>query len=432
MPHAFAILAGGGGGGGAAVIGAIGGGGGGGGGAPADATAVNLSFNSGGNLLVSFSHTGTRTGFKIALGVGAAAAASCAGTATTATASFTTPSANNFTRVLTGPFLANTTYHVRVCAVSAGGTASGGRSVANATSGALGQLTFDASSYNASEADRYLRIPVTRTGGSFGRITADITFTDGTANRGDYNSTTQNISFAHGVTKVLVIVPLTLDTDAEERETFTMNLSNMTSTAGAVTSVLGSTTATIYDVQNADNSRCRGSDRCIIVKLIDPSQPDFRETLGAFPIAGDGSYSISNLQIPKGYKVALEVVDTRAGQESFKRMNVVDANDTFVDIDMESTLIAEQLANTTGRLSSRRQSLLTTAGNIKTAMTGLGMDPDNMADGSLLLFLNKYKTNIQNVIDGTTDAGTSFTGFTDDPIIEAAPAGGGGGGVGGP
>ncbi|MBD1939810.1 Calx-beta domain-containing protein [Microcoleus sp. FACHB-68] len=114
---------------------------------------------------------------------------------------------------------------------------------------ALGTLQFSAAAYQYNENGTPISVAVTvtRTGGSDGEASAQITLAGGTATPGeDYdNATPTEVTFADGAETATVIIPITPDTTPnEEDETVTLTLGNA---VGANIGAQNTATLTIVD-----------------------------------------------------------------------------------------------------------------------------------------------------------------------------------------
>jgi hypothetical protein len=106
---------------------------------------------------------------------------------------------------------------------------------------APGVIGFDPVFYVVDETDGTVTIIVTRTGGSEGTVTVDYATADGTATApADYTSVSGTLTFGDGVTQQSFTVPIAADSVAEQDETFTITLSNVTggATLGPATAVV--------------------------------------------------------------------------------------------------------------------------------------------------------------------------------------------------
>ena len=110
-----------------------------------------------------------------------------------------------------------------------------------------GTLAFDTASYTVNEGDGTASITVVRTGGNAGTVSVDLALTDGSATApGDYDSTTQTVTFADGETSKVVAIAITDDGDEESDETVNLSLSNVTGGA----SIGGQNIATLTIADN--------------------------------------------------------------------------------------------------------------------------------------------------------------------------------------
>ncbi|MGJ8725612.1 MAG: immunoglobulin domain-containing protein [Roseibacillus sp.] len=108
-----------------------------------------------------------------------------------------------------------------------------------------GTIQLGSFAVSASECDGTLRIPVVRIGGATGAATIDYSFTNINASASDYTATPGSLSFANGEAGTKYIeVTLTADTEVENIEVFTVDLTNAT---GAALGTLTSANAAIID-----------------------------------------------------------------------------------------------------------------------------------------------------------------------------------------
>lgn len=126
------------------------------------------------------------------------------------------------------------------------------RGLADASIGVSpGTFQFQQSSYSVSEGTSSLVVTVTRTGGSDGVASVDVTSANGTATAGaDYTAVDTTLEFADGELSKTVSVSITDDESAEGTETFTLSLSN--ATGGATVGAVGDATITINDDEPAE------------------------------------------------------------------------------------------------------------------------------------------------------------------------------------
>ncbi len=109
-----------------------------------------------------------------------------------------------------------------------------------------GSVGFTATTVNARENSPFALLTVTRTGGRASGVAVDFTVVEGTATDGeDYVSTNGTLTFAEGVTRLTIAVPIIDDSLDEEGETFTVQLSN--ATGGAVLGENDEATVNIAD-----------------------------------------------------------------------------------------------------------------------------------------------------------------------------------------
>lgn len=111
-----------------------------------------------------------------------------------------------------------------------------------------GIVQFTAGSYQTSEDNTAIEIPVTRSGG-VGQVTIDITSANGTATaNNDFTEVTTTLTWNDGETgNKTVSVPIINDDVIETEESFTLNLSNPTGELG-----LGTTTSTTVTIADND------------------------------------------------------------------------------------------------------------------------------------------------------------------------------------
>ncbi|MDP0491974.1 MAG: immunoglobulin domain-containing protein [Verrucomicrobiota bacterium JB023] len=109
-----------------------------------------------------------------------------------------------------------------------------------------GTILMASFALSVNEEDGSLLIPVTRTGGTTGAASIDYSFSDTNATNGDdYTGTSGTITFPAGIGGTKYInVPITIDTDVETVEVFSVTLSNAT---GAVAGNQLTTQVTILD-----------------------------------------------------------------------------------------------------------------------------------------------------------------------------------------
>jgi len=116
----------------------------------------------------------------------------------------------------------------------------------NATISAAGSFTISPATTSVNENGTSVTLTVNRTGGSDGAVTVDFTTADGTAGAGsDYTATSGTLSFADSETSKTITVNIADDGNAENDETFTVDLSNPT--GGATLGSPNSSTVTILD-----------------------------------------------------------------------------------------------------------------------------------------------------------------------------------------
>ncbi len=109
-----------------------------------------------------------------------------------------------------------------------------------------GTVGFTTTTINARENSPFALLTVTRSGGRASGVTVDFTVIEGTATDGeDYVSTNGTLTFAEGVTRLTIAVPIIDDALDEEGESFTVQLSN--ATGGAVLGENDEATVNIAD-----------------------------------------------------------------------------------------------------------------------------------------------------------------------------------------
>ena len=112
--------------------------------------------------------------------------------------------------------------------------------------GTPGQLEFDSPDYFVREDGVTVTITVSRTGGSYGLVTADYATGDGTAIADyDYRSSAGTLSFADGETRQSFSVSILDDNVVEDDETINLSLSNPT--GGAILGSQNTAVLTIID-----------------------------------------------------------------------------------------------------------------------------------------------------------------------------------------
>src|SRR5207244_4269397 len=116
-----------------------------------------------------------------------------------------------------------------------------------------GQLQFSSATYSVAENAGNASLTITRTGGSDGTVTVQVSITGGTATSGtDYTPPANNtLSFGPGVTSQNLSIPILDDTLVEGNETVNLALQNVT---GGATLVAPTTAVlTITDNDGAAN-----------------------------------------------------------------------------------------------------------------------------------------------------------------------------------
>jgi Leucine-rich repeat (LRR) protein len=113
--------------------------------------------------------------------------------------------------------------------------------------GSPGTLQFSEDTYSVNEADGTVTLTVTRLNGSDGAISVKCKSSDGTATAGeDYTKTTETLEWDDGDTDdKICTVPIIVDSDVEEDETFSMKLKN--ATGGATIGKPDTAVVTIID-----------------------------------------------------------------------------------------------------------------------------------------------------------------------------------------
>jgi YD repeat-containing protein len=108
-----------------------------------------------------------------------------------------------------------------------------------------GTMQLSASSYSIAENGGSLTVTATRTGGSFGALSASYATNNGSAVSGsDYTTTTGTLNWANGdAANKTFSVPIINDTAVESTETFSVGLTAVTGTLGSP----GSATVTVTD-----------------------------------------------------------------------------------------------------------------------------------------------------------------------------------------
>ena len=104
-----------------------------------------------------------------------------------------------------------------------------------------GNIQLSGNAFSISESFNELTVTVIRTSGSYGDISVDYAFINGTAVNGeDFNGTNGTLYFADGETSQTLVIGIVDDSLAEDNESFSIELSNAVNTT-----IAGSTTATV-------------------------------------------------------------------------------------------------------------------------------------------------------------------------------------------
>lgn len=113
-----------------------------------------------------------------------------------------------------------------------------------------GNVQFSSSSYSVRENEGPATIAITRTDGSFGAASVDVSTSDGSATAGsDYTATTQTVNWADGEDGTKTVdVPIIDDSDVEGNETVNLSLSGV---SGASLGSPDSATLNIVDDEAA-------------------------------------------------------------------------------------------------------------------------------------------------------------------------------------
>ncbi|RKN01779.1 gliding motility-associated C-terminal domain-containing protein, partial [Aquimarina sp. AD10] len=174
-----------------------------------------------------------------------------------------------------------------------------------------------------------ISFPITLSNPSSEDITLTFSFTNGTAEDGDYTTIDVQITILAGDTTGTVVVPTTADTIDEGDETFTVGISSVdTGTVGTTTDTA---IGTIIDDDNApdisigDASATEGGDVSFPITLSNPSSEDITLTFSfTNGTAEDGDYTTTDVQITilAGDTTGTVVVPTTAdtideGDETF-------------------------------------------------------------------------------------------------------------------
>ena len=117
-----------------------------------------------------------------------------------------------------------------------------------------GTLAFSAPSYSVGESGPSASITINRLGGTAGAVEVSFFTSNGTATApADYTDSDQIVSFANGVTSVVVSIPLVNDFATEGSETINLALSNPT--GGALLST--SANSAVLTITDNDSARHR-------------------------------------------------------------------------------------------------------------------------------------------------------------------------------
>ena len=106
---------------------------------------------------------------------------------------------------------------------------------------ASGNVQLSGNAFSINESFNELTVTVVRTSGSYGDISVDFQFVDGTATNGDdFNATNGTLYFANGETSQTIVVNIVDDSISENNESFGIQLINPVNTV-----IAGSTSATV-------------------------------------------------------------------------------------------------------------------------------------------------------------------------------------------
>lgn len=167
-----------------------------------------------------------------------------------------------------------------------------------------GTLQFDPASYTVTEDAGNAFVTVTRTGGSEGQVTVDVTATGGTASAvSDYAFTPTTLTFADGETSRTFGVSIVNDTTDEPDETITLGLSNPTGFAA-----LGAASAATVTITDNDGAPSPATP----APTATPATGQLPNTAGTMPVVGaDGSGLVAILAIGLGVMSAAVVLERR-------------------------------------------------------------------------------------------------------------------------
>ncbi len=126
-------------------------------------------------------------------------------------------------------------------------------------SASAGTLAFEAGSYTVNEHDGTVAVAVVRTGGSSGSVSVNYATTNLTATAGqDYTANSGSLTFAAGITRLTITIPILNDPTLEGEETFRVALTNPT--GGATLGAQATTTVAIRD-----NDGVPGGTRVVVI-----------------------------------------------------------------------------------------------------------------------------------------------------------------------
>lgn len=162
--------------------------------------------------------------------------------------------------------------------------------------GNVGQLQFDASSYQVNEGAGTATLTVQRLGGSDGQLTVDYTTANGTALAGvDYTTTSGTLTFADLETTKTIVVPIINDSADEPNETVNLILSN----AGP---------ASIRDYrQTVESINLLGANSSVVLSIVNDDAPGSNTP----PTINDVSDQATNEDTPTG-TINFTVGDTQS------------------------------------------------------------------------------------------------------------------------
>ena len=144
-----------------------------------------------------------------------------------------------------------------------------------------GVLQFNGATFQASEDSKVARIKLVRTNGSNGTIGGTISFTDGTALKGnDYFGADTSVTIADGDTEATLEVVLKDDTLGEATESFTATLASPT--GGATLGAQASATVEIFDTDSdfttATPKIAMTADKVTQPDVVDLNQPSLLDS----------------------------------------------------------------------------------------------------------------------------------------------------------